>query len=182
MQGLPLKTDIIALNFKVYRLYLRVFAVLALLSLINIYHTSNVDQQHSEDFSSKNSLEEMRLTVKRGDTLHSILSEFSIADTEINQIIDVTSSAYNLKKIQIGQIIHVHYALENDQRLLQSISMQINNDRKLNIYRDDTDIFRVKEIFIPLTKNVVKLSATIDSSIFDAAKKAGIPTKSYLKQ
>jgi murein DD-endopeptidase MepM/ murein hydrolase activator NlpD len=183
MQGLPLKTDIIALNFKIYRLYVKVFSLLTLLAILAIgiaFYYPDSKLQYPNAIPTTNNLEETKITIRSGDTLGSILSLFSISEQEINQIIDITSTIYDLRKLQIGQVLRVYYTMEDDYKILQSISLKLDAERKIEIYRDD-ETFKLKEIFIPLTKNIVKLSATIDSSIFGAAKKAGIPEKAIIE-
>lgn len=180
MQELETKTEDNS-SYRSYIFYTKIFALLFLSATILLsYYPQLTKQQSSGLFSTSKNLEETKVTIQRGDTFRSILAEFSMSEQEIAQVIQVTSSAYDLRKIQIGQILRIFYTLEDEQKILQSISLKLNNDKKIEIYREG-DEFKLKEIFIPLKKDVVKLSANIDSSIFGAAEKAGIPRTAMME-
>ena len=176
MQELETKANI-NISFKSYYLYARVFLLLLLSAIILFYYYPRASNNL---LSTSQTIEETKIVIERGDTLRSALSKFSMSEQEINQVIEITASVYDLRKIQIGQVLRVYYILEDDQKILQSISLKLNNDKKIEIHRQNEE-FKLKEIFIPLKKDVVKLSANIDSSIFGAAEKAGIPRNAMIE-
>lgn len=180
MQGLPIRTDIVALSFKVYRLYAKIFTLLVVSALALAIVYPNIQEQYPESISSGYGLEEAKVAVSKGDTLSSILGSYSLLEQEVNQIIDVTASVYDLRKLQIGQVLRLHYSMTDGQKILQSMSLKLDNSRSIEITRAEQE-FKLQEVLIPLQKKLVRLSANIDSSIFGAAKKAGIPEKAVLE-
>ena len=166
----------INISFRSYYLYARIFLLLLLTTVILLSYYPKASNLHP----TNQILEETKIVIERGDTLRSVLSKFSMSEQEISQIIEITASVYDLRKIQIGQILRVYYTFEDDQKILQKISLKLNNDKKIEIYRQDEE-FKLREIFIPLKKDIVKLSANIDSSIFGAAEKSGIPRNALIE-
>jgi murein DD-endopeptidase MepM/ murein hydrolase activator NlpD len=175
MQEPEIKVNI-NISFRSYYLYARIFLLLLLTTVILLSYYPKASNLHP----TNQILEETKIVIERGDTLRSVLSKFSMSEQEISQIIEITASVYDLRKIQIGQILRVYYTFEDDQKILQKISLKLNNDKKIEIYRQDEE-FKLREIFIPLKKDIVKLSANIDSSIFGAAEKSGIPRNALIE-
>jgi hypothetical protein len=130
MQELETKANI-NISFKSYYLYARVFLLLLLSAIILFYYYPRASNNL---LSTSQTIEETKIVIERGDTLRSVLSKFSMSEQEINQVIEITASVYDFRKIQIGQVLRVYYILEDDQKILQSISLKLNNDKKIEIY------------------------------------------------
>ena len=118
--------------------------------------------------------EKLEYTIKPGDSLASILKNFSVNDKDIQKI----SVLYNKSKIKnFNQNQKINLTLENDKnfRKLLSITIPVSKSRKLEIFKDvNRDAFTKREIVTNLKKKIVLKEGVIKSSLYRSATKENI--------
>ena len=118
--------------------------------------------------------EKLEYTIKPGDSLASILNNFSVNDKDIQKI----SVLYNKSKIKnFNQNQKINLTLENDKNLrkLLSITIPVSKSRKLEIFKDvNRDAFTKREIVTNLKKKIVLKEGVIKSSLYRSATKENI--------
>ena len=118
--------------------------------------------------------EKLEYTIKPGDSLASILNNFSVNDKEIQKI----SVLYKKSKIKnFNQNQKINLTLENDKnfRKLLSIAIPVSKSRKLEIFKDvNRDAFTKREIITNLKKKIVLKESVIKSSLYRSATKENI--------
>ncbi len=118
--------------------------------------------------------EKLEYTIKPGDSLASILNNFSVNDKDIQKI----SVLYNKSKIKnFNQNQKINLTLENDKnfRKLLSITIPVSKSRKLEIFKDvNRDAFTKREIVTNLKKKIVLKEGVIKSSLYRSATKENI--------
>ena len=118
--------------------------------------------------------EKLEYTIKPGDSLASILNNFSVNDKEIQKI----SVLYKKSKIKnFNQNQKINLTLENDKnfRKLLSITIPVSKSRKLEIFKDvNRDAFTKREIVTNLKKKIVLKESVIKSSLYRSATKENI--------
>ena len=118
--------------------------------------------------------EKLEYTIKPGDSLASILNNFSVNDKDIQKI----SVLYNKSKIKnFNQNQKINLTLENDKNLrkLLSITIPVSKSRKLEIFKDvNRDAFAKREIVTNLKKKIVLKEGVIKSSLYRSATKENI--------
>ena len=118
--------------------------------------------------------EKLEYTIKPGDSLASILNNFSVNDKEIQKI----SVLYKKSKIKnFNQNQKINLTLENDKnfRKLLSITIPVSKSRKLEIFKDvNRDAFTKREIITNLKKKIVLKESVIKSSLYRSATKENI--------
>jgi len=118
--------------------------------------------------------EKLEYTIKPGDSLASILNNFSVNDKDIQKI----SVLYNKSKIKnFNQNQKINLTLENDKnfRKLLSITIPVSKSRKLEIFKDvNRDAFAKREIVTNLKKKIVLKEGVIKSSLYRSATKENI--------
>ena len=118
--------------------------------------------------------EKLEYTIKPGDSLASILNNFSVNDKDIQKI----SVLYKKSKIKnFNQNQKINLTLENDKnfRKLLSITIPVSKSRKLEIFKDvNRDAFTKREIVTNLKKKIVLKEGVIKSSLYRSATKENI--------
>ena len=118
--------------------------------------------------------EKLEYTIKPGDSLASILKNFSVNDKDIQKI----SVLYNKSKIKnFNQNQKINLTLENDKnfRKLLSITIPVSKSRKLEIFKDvNRYAFTKREIVTNLKKKIVLKEGVIKSSLYRSATKENI--------
>ncbi|WPY00960.1 M23 family metallopeptidase [Candidatus Trichorickettsia mobilis] len=134
--------------------------------------------------------ENATVTVKKGDTLKSILTKQGLTSTEIAQIIKAVTSKNNIAaSLKIGQKISFDYTLniiENDDdltaetRTLTKVIVVLDKINSVEIIKVD-DNFLAKNTAIPLNKFVAKSSVIINSSFISALKDLGLGANNIIE-
>ena len=118
--------------------------------------------------------EKLEYTIKPGDSLASILNNFSVNDKDIQKI----SVLYNKSKIKnFNQNQKINLTLENYKnfRKLISITIPVSKSRKLEIFKDvNKNAFTKREIVTNLKRKIVLREGVIKSSLYRSATKENI--------
>ena len=131
------------------------------------------------------------IRVGRGDTLMGLLIKAGISRKEAHQAIAALSEVYRPRDLKPGQAIRLSLRSNDpmadraksdgtkstDHTALIGISLDPNVEETLRVVRDDTGGGFVAGVFErPLTRSLVGNSGVIESSLFTAGQKAGVPT------
>lgn len=130
------------------------------------------------------------VTVKKGDTINSILSGQNIPRNDIEKILSLVKENKLLPSLKIGQQITFEYETkitENDDEdltsetvFLNKIILAIDKLKTIEIIREN-DNFKITEIIVPLTKTVAKSSVNIESNFMSALKKLGLSNNNIIE-
>lgn len=117
------------------------------------------------------------LAVEPGDTLAQILVDEGADVGDANAAIAVLKKIFNPKDLRSGQEIEVTFdptpgGLGHTK--FKSLSFEPDYTRTIAISRDEDGGFSAKENLKPLSHEIVRAEGRIDSSLYDAALKAGI--------
>jgi len=117
--------------------------------------------------------------VKKGDTLSGIIRSAGISSSDAANAIAVMKGVYNPGKIKIGDKIRVfsNYIQVDGQRKpsLLRLDIQPSKLERFEIKRVDEKSFNIYFHEIPTSKRLVKSSGKINTTLFGATRKAGIP-------
>lgn len=108
--------------------------------------------------------------VNRGDSLASLFKMNGLSATELHQIMKLGKVTRSLRYIKPGQQFRVSI---NEQQEIQELFYDIDRMESLHIKRDG-DSFNAELVQHPVDIRTTYTSATIDSSLFEAGKNAGM--------
>ncbi|TAN49668.1 MAG: M23 family peptidase [Rhodospirillales bacterium] len=117
------------------------------------------------------------LAVEPGDTLAQILIDEGAASSEAHAAIDVLKKLFNPRDLKSGQEIEVTLQPSPDgmsATKFMGLSFEPDYTREISVTRGEDGGFTAQEIKKPLKHEVVKAEGRVDSSLYEAAIKAGI--------
>jgi murein DD-endopeptidase MepM/ murein hydrolase activator NlpD len=130
------------------------------------------------------------ITINRGDTLTSILSDQNLPRADIDKIINLVKNKNINFPIKAGKKITFEYEMkitENDDsdlaeetRTLTKIIMVLDKTNIVEIVRQNDD-FTAKNIAIQLNKLITKSSVVIGKNFMSALKSIGLSTNSIIE-
>lgn len=130
------------------------------------------------------------ITIKKGDTLNTILIRQKLPKQEILQIMKLAEQKRLTSNLKIGQQVTFDYnieIIENEEddlnseiRTLNRMTFVIDKLKSLEIVRE-RDNFIAKSTVVPLHKFMTKSSAVIKSSLISTLKSMGMPTNSIVE-
>ena len=121
--------------------------------------------------SSKNRIE--TFTFKNGDTLSHAFSSLKISENKIFGFVNKLKSEFDPRKLRIGQKIKIYFD-KNDEKIINGIVIQIDQIRSIEVFKNKKD-FLLNKYKEPTIKTFHKAIGVIDSSLYMAAKNAGMP-------
>ena len=110
------------------------------------------------------------VTVKSGDSLATIFNRLDISAQQLHAVLEEGGAAHNLKKIHPGQKLRV---LTSEKQGLVKLSYPIDKLSTLEVSRNG-EAFDISTTHRTPERREVSASATINSSLFLAANKAGM--------
>nr|WP_298724097.1 peptidoglycan DD-metalloendopeptidase family protein [uncultured Steroidobacter sp.] len=114
--------------------------------------------------------------VRRNDTMDRIFRQLKLNLTDLAVIRDMPSVQSQLDKLRVGDII----TLVHDEGLVQSLTRRISETEILSVTRGNEG-FNAEVIETPLDIQEVQAEGTIESSLFVAARAAGVSPELILQ-
>ncbi|MFC4308942.1 peptidoglycan DD-metalloendopeptidase family protein [Steroidobacter flavus] len=114
--------------------------------------------------------------VRRNDTMDRIFRQLKLNLTDLATIRDMPSVQEQLDQLRVGDII----TLVHDEGLVQSLTRRISETAILSVTRANEG-FNAEVIETPLDIQQVQAEGTIDSSLFVAARAAGVSPELILQ-
>ena len=118
--------------------------------------------------------ENIEYSIKRGDTLVSVLNDLSVEKRDIQKISELFNKN-NSKSFNQNQIIKL--TLENTENLKEvlNIIIPVSKSRKIEIFKEiENNTFTKREIVTNLKKNIILKEGIIKSSLYRSATKENI--------
>ena len=131
---------------------------------LDITETSSSNTKDSE-------LSWLSVKVKRGDALASIFKRHQLNPMELHQILSLGKITSTLKSLRPGQVFRFQL---NDNGQLQTLEYEINQLESLLISRRSDGGFEARALQHALDKRIGYSEGTINSSLFEAGKLAGM--------
>lgn len=119
----------------------------------------------------------LTLTVKNGDTLSTLLDQLGVSAEESQHVVEAVRKHYNLKKLAIGQDIHVDLdqAAGSDQPIVTSMYIPLSVISSLRVTRTADQQFDVNKQNASIERKPVYASGEINSSLYETGIQQGIP-------
>ena len=114
---------------------------------------------------------ERTITVTSGDTLSSIFAKADLPAETLHELLENNRKARELTQIKHGQIFNI---TRDDKGELESLSTRLNSLESVQVTRTDKGFSVKHEMIKPATRQAYA-RGTIDSSLFLATKRAGLP-------
>ena len=124
------------------------------------------------------------VTVYPGDTLMEAVLSVGATPTEAHEAIQALTKIFDPRRLMVGQDIRVTFAdedLEIPIARLLAINVAVDVDREMAAIRSEAGGFAPFEIIKELDRQYVRASSTIDSNLFLAAERAGVPANTLME-
>lgn len=116
---------------------------------------------------------ETLITVSSGDTLSSVFTKAALPADTLHTLLASNKEAKQLTRIKPGQVIQI---TRNTQGELESMSSRLNRLESVHVTRTAKGFSVKRELLKPAIRQTYA-RGTIDSSLFVATKRAGLPHK-----
>ena len=119
----------------------------------------------------------LKIKVKTGDTLETILKTHNFNNIDIYEAIKETKKKFNPKNIFNGQIITIKYQIKNKkEKKIESISFPLEFNKKFLLENNQGD-FAAKIISEKTINRIVKKNGIITDSLYRSALRSGLDVK-----
>ncbi|MBL8265745.1 peptidoglycan DD-metalloendopeptidase family protein [Steroidobacter sp.] len=118
----------------------------------------------------------VEFVVRRNDTLDRIFRQLKLNLTDLASIRDVPGVQANLDQLRVGDTI----TLVHEEGLVQQLTRRISETEILSVTRVDEG-FKSEVIETPVAVQEVHAEGTVDSSLFAAARAAGVSPELILQ-
>ncbi|HEX2580836.1 MAG TPA: peptidoglycan DD-metalloendopeptidase family protein [Dongiaceae bacterium] len=113
------------------------------------------------------------VAVRSGDTLMSLLRDSGLTQDEAQNAIGALSDLYSPKALKIGQEITVKR--DKPGAAVTALKIKSSATQAITLTRTGTGSFVASKVAVPLTSRLSRTTGTIRSSLFGAAREAGLP-------
>ena len=117
------------------------------------------------------------IKVKSGDTLSGILNDHGISVDQMPKVLTDKYIMEHLSSLRIGQQMTV---VQSSDGSFHSMTVKVGNDKRITIRQAEND-FAVASIDLPIEKERVVTSGTIEHSLFAAAEQAKLKQSTIME-
>ncbi len=121
--------------------------------------------------------QEESVTVKSGDTLSKLLNDRGVKIEQMPQLLTDDVVKKHLSNLRIGQTFDIVRLSNGD---FHSLTAKVGNDRRITIRRADSG-FAIASIDLPVEKERVVTSGTIEASLYVAAEQADLKQSTIME-
>lgn len=123
------------------------------------------------------------IEVKQGDTLSNILTTAGLEQQQIASVITELQNIYDPGRLQLGQKVRVNFNIRESSGVIDLASLQIllPGNKEIQVRQLTGGVFLASQMDRVYDMRLVKASGEIDSTLFSAAKDAGLPAAVVLK-
>lgn len=111
--------------------------------------------------------------IQSGSTLSLHLENNGISSTDSSAVIDAVRDVINLRRLQAGQKVEIHY----ENNYFSGILIPVSIDKDVLVQRSDSSGFDVTEVYKDLQVYPASVNTVVDSSLYASCVDSGIPEK-----
>ena len=112
--------------------------------------------------------------IRVGETFHNILEEYSVKNSEIEQIKKELGKQINLNKLDVNQ--KFSFTIDQTSSIVKEFVFQVSNTQQIYLSRkEDTDKFNQRILVTKLDKNIIYDESIILESLYKSATNQKIP-------
>ena len=115
------------------------------------------------------------LKISPGDTIAGALQKSGVSGAEAYRAVKSISKYYNPRLVKPGQAVSIQLDPSSDGMSLAALHMKVDPVKELVVTKDDHDRFQSKIIEKEVVLKMKAAKASIDSSLYASAARAGIP-------
>ncbi len=117
------------------------------------------------------------VAVAAGDTLSGILNDHGVKIDQMPQLLTDNIVKEHLSRLDVGQKLEISQLPNGD---FHSLKARVGDDRRITIRRSDND-FAIASIDLPVEKERVVTSGTIEQSLYLAAEQANLKQSTIME-
>lgn len=157
-----------------------------MVTLSSLKNTADA-QYYLEEESGLFLNQDLYITIRKGDTLSSVLRNAEIPGGDVDRIINAISFYYAPGQLKVGQEIFVKYNHRTEEpynKVLLYLLLNVDHEKAVEVslqQRDGENIYFSRLIERPLTKTYAYRSARINDSFYSTAKKLGLNLDAFFE-
>jgi len=128
-----------------------------------------VDEKPAASVEKSPLLEELKMTIKRGQSLSDILKEYGFTPQEIYNLKQDVEPVYDMAKIKAGNELRLFYQKDGP---LQYIEYDIDRENYLKIQKNQTH-YEAEIISLPIKTKLKMMRGTVNQNLIQAVNEAG---------
>ncbi len=120
----------------------------------------------------------MNVSVRRGDTLMSVLTDRGIAYAEAYNIVHSMRKVYNPKNLGVGQSVELHLdksKYDSGKLSVTGMSIAVSPLRTIALSRAADNSFSIREVKTSVFKSLARGGGMITSSLYQTGVDSGVP-------
>jgi murein DD-endopeptidase MepM/ murein hydrolase activator NlpD len=115
--------------------------------------------------------------LRAGDTLQAVLLRAGLDASTASSVSNALYTVFNPKKLRAGQELELEYdaIVVEGEVPLAKVALEINPGHLVSVARQHDGSFSAREVHVPTRREFVRAEGVIESSLFEAAAKQGVP-------
>lgn len=117
--------------------------------------------------------EDRTIEVARGETLASAVRRAGADQADVAAVLDGVSKIFDARRIRPGQEIDVYFESAGAAARLTGVSFRSEPGAAVTVNRTFDGQFKAREVLMPLTFEVARISSKVETSLYDSAIAGG---------
>lgn len=119
--------------------------------------------------------------VQHGENFFTFLLRASVSGAEAQLATISLAGVYDVRRMRAGQLVNLYFGPSRGERQFLGAAFDSTFDRTVLIQRQPDGSFQATEIKKVLARQLLRINATVDYSIFQAGLQAGLPPEPVVR-
>ncbi|MBL8545033.1 MAG: peptidoglycan DD-metalloendopeptidase family protein [Hyphomonadaceae bacterium] len=117
--------------------------------------------------------ETKEMRVANGETLAGLLSRAGASSTEASAVLNSIADVYNPRRLRPGQPISLYFQRDGADTQLTGVAFRSEPGASVTANRTTTGGFEAREVQMPLTFEIARIAAPVETSLYSSALQLG---------
>ncbi|MBX3429809.1 MAG: peptidoglycan DD-metalloendopeptidase family protein [Hyphomonadaceae bacterium] len=117
--------------------------------------------------------ETKEMRVANGETLGGLLTRAGASSSDANAALSSISDVYNPRRLRPGQAISLYFQRDGGQAQLTGVAFRSEPGASVTANRTTTGGFEAREVQMPLTFEIARIAAPVETSLYSSALALG---------
>ncbi len=143
------------------------------LRLVAEAEAASVRAEHEAFTGAIGVREDRAIEVARGETLASALQRAGAEQQDISKVLAGVEEVFQTRRVRPGQQIDVYFESAGADAKLTGVAFRSEPGAAVTVNRTFDGQFRAREVLMPLTFEVARIAAKVETSLYDSAIAGG---------
>ena len=129
---------------------------------------ASVRNEHDAFTGAVGVREDRSIEIARGETLGSAMTRAGADQTDVTRVLNSVDGVFDARRVRPGQQIDIYFESQGAEAQLVGVAFRSEPGAAVSVNRTFDGRFKAREVLMPLTFEVTRIAAKVESTLYDS--------------